>query len=76
MSLIYTCNHCGNNVGELHQKVVDTQSLGWHELSEQEKREMIQYQDNGDIHVKTICENCQESLDHNPHYHELDYFIQ
>ncbi|WP_186575710.1 anti-sigma-F factor Fin family protein [Aquibacillus kalidii] len=76
MAIVYSCNHCGNQIGQLEQKVIDTQSLGWKELSSDERKEMIQYQNNGDIHIKAICEDCQETLENNPHYHELDYFIQ
>lgn len=76
MAIIYKCNHCGDQVGQLDQQVVDTQTLGWNELSNQDRKEMIQYQNNGDVEIKTICEDCQESLDKNPHYHELDFFIQ
>ncbi len=50
--------------------------LGFNQLSGQEKEEMIQYHDNGDIHVKTICESCEDTLGQHPQYHELDFFIQ
>ncbi|MRH44990.1 DUF2757 family protein [Aquibacillus halophilus] len=76
MAVIYKCNHCGNIVGQLDQQVIDSTTLGWNELSNEDRKEMIEYQSNGDIHIKTICEDCQESLENNPHYHELDYFIQ
>lgn len=76
MSIIYHCRHCGKTVGKLSQSVVDTEQLGWHQLSEQERQEMIDYHENGDINIKTICENCQEALERNPDYHELDFFIQ
>lgn len=76
MAVVYKCRHCGNVIGELNQQVVDTQTLGWDNLSSEDKQEMIQYRNNGDVHIKTICEDCQESLEQNPHYHELDFFIQ
>lgn len=76
MSIIYNCRHCGHVIGEIRQRVVDTTILGWDKLSAEEKQEMIQYQDNGDIHIHAICDNCKESLGSHPEYHELDYFIQ
>ncbi|WP_371069834.1 anti-sigma-F factor Fin [Sediminibacillus sp. JSM 1682029] len=76
MSLVYQCKHCGNEVGKLNQQELDEQQLGFDTLSQDEKREMIQYQANGDVHIKTICENCQASLEQHPHYHELDHFLQ
>jgi len=56
--------------------MIDTSLLGFNQLSAEEKQEMIQYRDNGDILVRTICESCQETLGENPQYHELDFFIQ
>ncbi|MFB4168692.1 anti-sigma-F factor Fin [Virgibacillus sp. JSM 102003] len=76
MSIVYKCRHCGQEIGKLDQQVVDTSMLGWNKLSAEDKQEMIQYQNNGDVHIKTICENCEESLGNHPQYHELDYFIQ
>ncbi|MCT2534312.1 anti-sigma-F factor Fin family protein [Aquibacillus koreensis] len=76
MAIVYKCSHCDNLVGQLDHHTVDTQALGWNNLSSEDRKQMIQYQNNGDIQIKTICEDCQESLDRNPHYHELDFFIQ
>lgn len=76
MSIVYKCRHCGQVIGELSKKYDQVISLGWDQLSDEDKQEMIQYQDNGDIHVQAICEGCEDSLHHHPHYHELDFFIQ
>jgi hypothetical protein len=76
MSIIYNCRHCGQEIAKLDQKMIDTTMLGLDQLSMKEKEEMIQYKDNGDVDVQTICEDCQETLGHHPHYHELDFFIQ
>ncbi|RKQ33030.1 anti-sigma-F factor Fin family protein [Oceanobacillus halophilus] len=76
MSIVYNCRHCGNEIGKLENQIIDTSMLGFDHLSMEEKKEMIQYQSNGDIHVKTICESCEETLGQHPHYHELDFFIQ
>ncbi|MGM8366142.1 anti-sigma-F factor Fin [Virgibacillus sp. W0181] len=76
MSIIYKCRHCGDEIGKLDQEMVNTSMLGWDQLSVEDKKEMIQYQSNGDVHIKAICENCEVSLGQHPHYHELDFFIQ
>lgn len=76
MAIVYTCKHCGDMIGKLDQQSVDTSMLGLDRLSIEDKREMIHYQRNGDIHIQAICENCEESLGANPQYHELDFFIQ
>ncbi|GFZ82284.1 anti-sigma-F factor Fin [Compostibacillus humi] len=76
MAVIYHCRHCKHEIGRIEQQVIDTEMLGFEQLSPKEKEEMIHYLDNGDIEVLTICENCEETLGRYPHYHELDFFIQ
>jgi hypothetical protein len=75
MTIHYHCRHCGVNVGSLQQASVQSEKLGINKLTEEERLNMVNYQDNGDIHIKTICEDCQESLERNPDYHSLDYII-
>lgn len=76
MALHYYCRHCGTNVGSINRISLFSESLGFHQLSDQERTEMIAYQSNGDIHVKTICEDCQEALERNPDLHQYESFIQ
>lgn len=76
MTIRYKCKHCRQVLGTLEQQQVDTNALGWQHLSVQEKKEMIHYLSNGDIEINAICEDCQDTLAHNPEYHALDYFIQ
>ncbi|WP_430789385.1 anti-sigma-F factor Fin [Virgibacillus flavescens] len=76
MSIVYSCRHCGNEVGRINQPVIDTETLGLDKLSTDDLKEMVLFKQNGDVQIKTICENCEASLGQNPHYHELDFFIQ
>ncbi|MCM3159617.1 anti-sigma-F factor Fin [Bacillus subtilis] len=76
MALHYYCRHCGVKVGSLESSMVSTDSLGFQHLTNEERNDMISYKENGDVHVSTICEDCQEALDRNPHYHEYHTFIQ
>lgn len=76
MSIIYKCRHCKNIVGQLEQQSIDASLLGLEHLNKDDKRNMIHYQNNGDIHIQTICESCEDTLGHHPEYHELDFFIQ
>lgn len=75
MSMHYYCRHCGTKIGSLDQMNVHSESLGFHKLTEEERHDMIKYESNGDIHIRSICEDCQESLERNPNYHENDYLI-
>lgn len=76
MTLHYFCRHCGIKVGSLEDFSLYSNQLGFHHLTNEERKDIIQYLPNGDIHVKIICEDCQEALERNPEYHGLDKFIQ
>ncbi|MDX8363138.1 MULTISPECIES: anti-sigma-F factor Fin family protein [Bacillaceae] len=76
MSLHYYCRHCGIKVGSIERVSLYTESLGFQLLSDQERQEMLSYEDNGDIKVLTICEDCQEALNRNPDFHLYETFIQ
>ncbi|MBM7650300.1 hypothetical protein JOC78_003286 [Bacillus ectoiniformans] len=75
MAIQYHCRHCGVQVGSLSDPVISSHRLGIHTLTEHERKDMIHYQPNGNISIKTICEDCQESLERNPDFHQYDYFI-
>ncbi len=76
MSIRYFCRHCGCKVGDIDYASFDSKELGFDHLTTQERKEFIQYHSNGDMSVKTICEDCQEALDRNPDYHQFETFIQ
>lgn len=75
MALRYYCRHCGTNVGQINQQEMSYNRLGFNNLSLEERMDMLQYDPNGDLHVKVICEDCQESLERNPDYHALHTFL-
>lgn len=76
MAIRYYCRHCQVKVGEIDRDSVESNLLGFQLLDKDERLDMVNYQHNGDIHVKTICEDCQEALERNPNLHELNTFIQ
>lgn len=76
LSIVYTCRHCGHIIGRLEEQVYSTSTLGIDCLTEQERVKMIEHKENGDVHIKAICENCETSLTEHPDYYELEYFIQ
>ncbi len=75
MAVHYFCRYCGIKLGTIEENVVDFETLGFHKLTEQERENMLQYEPNGDVNVKSICENCHESFTINPSNHENDYII-
>lgn len=76
MALHYYCRHCGVKVGSLENQSLSSQQLGFDSLTNDERQDMITYQQNGDMHVKTICEDCQDALHRNPDLHQVDNLIQ
>ncbi|AVQ97597.1 peptide ABC transporter permease [Oceanobacillus picturae] len=76
MPIIYKCRHCTKEIGRLDHQIVESTMLGFDQLTTKEKEDMIKYKTNGDVEITSICESCEDTLGHNPHYHELDFFIQ
>lgn len=76
MSIIYYCRHCHQIVGQIEQQSINISYLGLNNLTVEDQRRMIRYDKNGDMHIQTICESCEDTLGNHPEYHELDFFIQ
>ncbi|UOQ44671.1 anti-sigma-F factor Fin family protein [Halobacillus salinarum] len=75
MKIHYICRHCRRSVGELDGREVNVSQLGLERLNHEDHQEMVQVYKNGDITIQTICDSCEQALNENPHYHELDFFI-
>lgn len=76
MTIYYDCRHCGQRIGKLDQKEIDVSLLGFDQLTNKDLTDMIYYDQDGNMRVKSICENCQRTLEQHPNYHELDFFLQ
>jgi hypothetical protein len=74
MAIHYHCRHCGVQMGSVYQHVLEAE-LGLNRLTAEEKNEMTSYDDKGDLHIRSICEDCQKGLEEHPEYYERDYFI-
>lgn len=75
LAIVYQCRHCKKEIGRLEEQRFDAALLGIDRLSAKEKREMMEYEENGDLKIYAICDSCEDALVTHPHYHELDYFI-
>ncbi|MDQ0209190.1 anti-sigma-F factor Fin family protein [Alkalicoccobacillus murimartini] len=76
MAVHYTCKHCKMSIGTLSHTVESSEELGINVLDNSHRDEVLTYAENGDIHVRAICEDCHEALTRNPTLYELDSFIQ
>ncbi|TMW69955.1 anti-sigma-F factor Fin family protein [Alteribacter natronophilus] len=75
MAIHYQCRHCQQRIGSIHGQDADTDKLGFDSLTDEEQAEMIEYDSRGDLHVTTICENCEQTLADHPDYHEYESFL-
>ena len=75
MAIHYHCRHCDSNLGSIQQTSIHSEALGLHRLTDQERQDMVTYDNSGEIHIKAICEDCQEALEKNPDFHQYDYLI-
>lgn len=75
MPIYYYCRHCGTSIGAVDHHSYNYEQLGFHILTEEEQKEMISVDTSGNMHVKSICDNCYESFIQNPNNHENEYNI-
>jgi hypothetical protein len=75
LAVHYHCRHCGQKLGSLDSVSLETERLGLHLLTDEERESMVHYDSSGDIFVQSICEDCHESLRRNPDFHQYDYLI-
>lgn len=75
MAIHYHCRHCGVKLGIIDKVSVHAEDLGFHKLNDEERHDMISYDQSGNMSVKAICEDCQESLEKNPDFHQQDFLI-
>jgi len=75
MAIHYHCRHCGTKIGSIENTALNTHQLGFDLLTSDERQDMITYDLEGNLQVKSICEDCQELLERQPEYHQNDFLI-
>ncbi|MBS4179729.1 anti-sigma-F factor Fin family protein [Lederbergia citrea] len=75
MPVHYYCRHCAAKMGTIEEASINSEQLGIHKLTNEERDEMVSYSSEGDIHIQAICEDCQEAFAKNPELHQYDYLI-
>jgi hypothetical protein len=66
MSVTYICRHCRSVVGTIDNPAVSEARLGFDSLTPEERNDIITYNPDGNVEVKTVCDYCKEALDTNP----------
>jgi hypothetical protein len=63
MKIKYICEYCEEPIGELHLDDVDDERLGFHCLTEEERRDIIKIDEkNNAMTVMALCDGCIEML--------------
>ncbi|MGM9927998.1 MAG: anti-sigma-F factor Fin [Bacillus sp. (in: firmicutes)] len=76
MGIYYTCRHCNTCLGVIPKKLVQMEQLGLHLLTTEELQQVMISDSMGNVHIRIICEDCEEAFQHNPSFHGIDYIIQ
>lgn len=66
MAVTYICKYCRSNIGKIEETVISEQRLGFNSLTDDERKDIITYNLNGDIVVQLVCDYCNEALSSNP----------
>lgn len=70
MRVEYMCKHCQHKVGAVDQPswtYADAENrLGIGQLTAAERMESVSFHPSGTMQVQTVCEDCQQALEHNP----------
>ncbi|WP_054709751.1 anti-sigma-F factor Fin family protein [Bacillus sp. JCM 19041] len=75
MAIHYGCRHCQKTLGMVSNQVTH-EELGLHNLTSEERDELLTYMENGSIHVKVVCEDCYAALENNPQLYGVSHIIQ
>ncbi|WP_144558144.1 anti-sigma-F factor Fin [Bacillus pumilus] len=65
MGLDYYWGDCGVKVGSVDESGVESEGLGFDDLRNEERKDMISYRENGDLDVERICEDWEEAVERN-----------
>lgn len=72
----YSCSHCSTEIGSIpfeSAKETISQMNGW---SEKEKQSFLSVDRDGSLHIKCICEHCEQSLKQFPERYVLQNWLQ
>lgn len=63
MIIRYVCDYCGHSIGELKMDAIDEERLGFHCLTEDERKDIIKIDDIANtMVVKSLCDGCIQML--------------
>lgn len=72
----YSCRHCNTEVGSIPLSSADEIIRELKRMEEGHDQQFVEYDENGSMTVRCICEQCEQSLRMNPDYYALRKWIQ
>ncbi|MFJ7936804.1 anti-sigma-F factor Fin [Sporosarcina sp. NPDC096371] len=76
MAIRYTCRHCETEIGTLPFESVKETILQLQKTDEGQEDQFLTYEKDGDLTVRCICEQCEQSLLRFPDYYTLNKWLQ
>ncbi|MCM3712169.1 anti-sigma-F factor Fin [Sporosarcina luteola] len=72
----YSCRHCNTEVGSIPLSSAEEILRELKNAEEGQGEHFLEYDKNGSMTVRCICEQCEQSLRMNPNYYALRKWIQ
>lgn len=76
MAIRYTCRHCDTEIGTLPFESAKETILLLQKMDEGEEERFLTYEQDGELTVRCICEQCEQSLQRFPDYYTLNKWLQ
>ncbi|WP_228548410.1 anti-sigma-F factor Fin [Sporosarcina obsidiansis] len=76
MVIRYSCNHCDTEIGSIPFEAAKETIRKIETLDEGEKRSFLSVDHDGGLHIRCICEHCEQSLKEFPDYYTLKKWLQ
>lgn len=78
VAIRYNCRHCKTEIGSIPFGSARETLRLLEKLDEEEKEEerYLTLGENGDLTVRTICEQCEQSLQSHPNYYTFTKWLQ
>lgn len=72
----YSCRHCNTEVGSIPLSSAEEIIRELQKVEEGHGEHFLEYDENGSMTVRCICEQCEQSMRMNPDYYALKKWLQ
>lgn len=72
----YSCNHCHTEIGSIPFEAARETLSQMEKWNAKEKQSFLSVEHDGSLHIRCICEHCEQSLETYPDYYVLKKWLQ